>query len=193
MAGIIVTIPPAVELPPGSNSSNPATLPPVTYTYAVLNLPQTWTAKQTFPLGMISAQAADIVGSLTSIPAPTISTLGGVFSKAVTSHQFLTQIGTDGTPAAAQPAFSDISGQATLAQLPTLGANTILGSIAGGTPIALSTAQHTSLVNAFTTTLNGAVPNPGTVASKFLRDDGTWQAVSGATAGLAIAMAIIFG
>ncbi|SHH20938.1 hypothetical protein [Bradyrhizobium erythrophlei] len=77
-------------------------------------------------------------------------------------------------------AFTDISSQATLAQLPTLAANTVLGSIAGGAPIALTTAQHTSLVNAFTTTLNGLVPNPGTVASKFLRDDGSWQAVAGA-------------
>lgn len=76
-------------------------------------------------------------------------------------------------------AFTDFSGQATLAQLPTLAANTVLGSIAGGTPIALSTAQHTSLVNAFTTTLSGAVPAPGTSTGKLLRDDGTWVTAAG--------------
>lgn len=62
MTGIIVTIPPTVELPPGSTSGGSAVLPGVTYTYAVLSVPQTWTAKQTFPLGNITLQAADIVG-----------------------------------------------------------------------------------------------------------------------------------
>lgn len=44
------------------------------------------------------------------LPFPTISSLGGVQSKAVIAHQFLTQIGTDGSVSSAQPAFSDISG-----------------------------------------------------------------------------------
>ena len=79
----------------------------------------------------------------------------------------------------AQLAFSNLAGQATLAQLPTIGANTVIGSIAGGTPIALSTTQLTTLVNAFTTSLNGAVPNPGSSTGKFLRDDGTWNTVGG--------------
>jgi hypothetical protein len=76
-------------------------------------------------------------------------------------------------------AFTDLSGQAALAQLPTLAANTVLGSIAGGAPIALTTAQLTSLVNPFTTTLSGAVPAPGTATGKLLRDDGTWAAAAG--------------
>lgn len=231
MAGIITSIPPLVEQPPGQTSSNPAGLPGVTYTAAVLNIPQTWTAKQTFPLGNISLNAADITGTLpfgdlpfpssstlggiqsiaavahnwinsistagvpslsqpafadisgsvaaTQLPNPSATTLGGIQSLAAVASKWINTIATSGAPSATQPAFTDISGQATLAQLPTLGANTVLGSIAGGAPIALSTAQYTSLVNAFTTTLNGSVPNPGTVASKFLRDDGTWQTVSG--------------
>jgi hypothetical protein len=54
MAGIVTSVPPLVQQPPGQSSSNPAGLPGVTYTVANLNLAQTWGAKQTFPLGNIS-------------------------------------------------------------------------------------------------------------------------------------------
>ena len=128
---------------------------------------------------MISINSSDILG----------------INVSAVSHQWINSI-IAGVPQLSQPAFSDISGtatlgqlpsiafsnitgQATLAQLPTLGANTVLGSIAGGTPIALTTAQHTTLVNTFTTSLSGAVPAPGTSTGKILRDDATW--VSGGT------------
>ena len=61
------------------------------------------------------------------MPLPGPSALGGVKSLAAVSHQFLTQIGTDGTPAQAQPAFADISGVATGAQLPNPSASTLGG------------------------------------------------------------------
>ena len=64
--------------------------------------------------------------------------------------------------------------QVTLAQLPTIGANTVLGSIAGGTPIALSTTQLTTLCNAFSSTLPGCAPLSGGGIVNFLRADGTW-------------------
>lgn len=51
------------------------------------------------------------------LPDPSDSSKGGVKSKDVVSSQFLTSIGTDGTPTSAQPAFSDISGQATSGQI----------------------------------------------------------------------------
>lgn len=78
MAGIIVSTPPTVELPPGNSSSNPSSLPGVTYQYAVLNVPQTWTAKQTFTLGNISLNASDISsGTLSSerLPVPVFNTI----------------------------------------------------------------------------------------------------------------------
>lgn len=50
------------------------------------------------------------------LPNPGASSKGGVQSKAAVSNQFLTQIGTDGSVLAAQPAFSNISGTATVAQ-----------------------------------------------------------------------------
>lgn len=59
-----------------------------------------------------------------TIPAPTTTTLGGVKSKAAVASNFLTQVGTDGVIAAAQPAFSDISGAATQAQLPSIDCGT---------------------------------------------------------------------
>lgn len=69
----------------------------------------------------------------------------------------------------------DVS-QVTLAQLPTLGANTALGSIAGGTPIALTTTQFTTLCNIFSTSLSGCVPGSGGGTANFLRADGAWAA-----------------
>lgn len=53
------------------------------------------------------------------LPNPSASTKGGVESIAAVSHNFLTSISTSGVPAQAQPAFSDISGSATAAQLPS--------------------------------------------------------------------------
>ncbi|OSI67647.1 hypothetical protein [Bradyrhizobium canariense] len=43
------------------------------------------------------------------LPTPTATTLGGVKSLASVSHKFLTQIGTDGSPLAAQPDASDVT------------------------------------------------------------------------------------
>ncbi len=52
---------------------------------------------------------------------PSTSTLGGVRSLAAVTHNFLTSISTSGVPTQAQPAFTDISGTAAAAQLPTTG------------------------------------------------------------------------
>ena len=57
-----------------------------------------------------------LVGS--DLPNPTASTLGGVESFALVTHEFLTSISTAGVPAAAQPTFTDISGTVAAAQLP---------------------------------------------------------------------------
>jgi len=55
------------------------------------------------------------------------------------------------------------------------------GNVTGGSavPVALTTAQHTSLVNAFTSTLSGAAPASGGGTTNFLRADGTWQPAGG--------------
>jgi hypothetical protein len=53
MSGTITSLPPLVQQPPGGSSSNPAGLPGVTYTAAIPNLPQTWSALQTFLPGTV--------------------------------------------------------------------------------------------------------------------------------------------
>lgn len=50
------------------------------------------------------------------LPNPASTTKGGVKSYAAVTNQFLTSIATDGTPASAQPSFSNISGTATVSQ-----------------------------------------------------------------------------
>ncbi len=72
----------------------------------------------------VTVSASDLTtGTLPAaqLPNPSASTLGGVESIAAVAHNFLTSISTSGVPAAAQPAFTDISGTATAAQLPTTG------------------------------------------------------------------------
>jgi hypothetical protein len=64
------------------------------------------------------------------LPTPTASTLGGVESLVATSHQWINTISTAGVPSSTQPAFSDISGTATTAQLP-VGTNSTQGILQG--------------------------------------------------------------
>ena len=57
----------------------------------------------------------------TDLPNPSASSLGGIQSAAGVSHQWIASISTSGVPSLSQPAFTDISGVATVAQLPTVG------------------------------------------------------------------------
>lgn len=64
---------------------------------------------------------ANLSGAATGaqLPVPAVATKGGVFSKAPVASNFLTGISSvDGSVSAAQPAFTDITGQITGAQLP---------------------------------------------------------------------------
>jgi len=84
-----------------------------------------------------------IVGG--DLPNPSSTTLGGIQSAANQSHKFIDSISTSGVPSLTQPAFSDLSGAATPAQIPLF------------SPVA-----------------NGAVSASGGGTSNFLRADGTW-------------------
>lgn len=72
------------------------------------------------------------------------------------------------------------TGTLSLARLPTMGAGTVLGSVAGGSPAQLSSAQFTALINAATATLSGALPAWPNNTTTFFRGDGTYAAVSAA-------------
>jgi hypothetical protein len=86
MTGIITSIPPLVEQPPGSNASNPAGLPGITYTAAVPILPQTWTGLQTFTFGSMEfagstsgntfLNATAIASGTLTLPAATDTLVG---------------------------------------------------------------------------------------------------------------------
>lgn len=65
-----------------------------------------------------------------------------------------------------------------LAEFPTIGANTVLGSAAGGTPAALSATQVTAMINQATAALSGAVPAWPNNTTTFFRGDGTYAAVA---------------
>ena len=102
------------------------------------------------------------------LPTPSASTLGGVQSIAAVTSKFLTSISTAGVPAAAQPAFSDISGTIATGQVPTLNQNTtgtaanVTGTVAianGGTGSTTASAALTALGAAGTATANSFTAN----------------------------------
>ncbi len=80
------------------------------------------------------------------LPLPSSSTLGGVESIASVSHQWINSISTSGVPSLSQPAFTDLTGTATVAQGGTgatsLTSNGIL--LGGGTGSITATATGTS-------------------------------------------------
>jgi hypothetical protein len=91
-------------------------------------------------------------GGSSSVPAPTTTTLGGVYALAgATAHNFVTFIDNTGTLQLAQPAFTDISGSLSPSQIPL-----------------------------FTSTTQGAVSASGGGTTKFARADGGWAVPPGA-------------
>lgn len=74
------------------------------------------------------------------------------------------------------------NGAVSLAKMANLAANSIIGNNTGiaATPIALTTAQTTAMLDIFTSTLKGLAPASGGGTTNFLRADGTWAAPAGA-------------
>lgn len=73
-------------------------------------------------IGQIINQAFNSQAQLSgdSVPAPTVSTLGGILATAELLHEWVSSIDATGTPHLTQPAFSDISGTAAASQVPPL-------------------------------------------------------------------------
>lgn len=74
----------------------------------------------------------------------------------------------------ASSAVSFPNNSVTNAYLATVGANTVKGSVAGGTPADLTATQLTTIPNAFTSSLKGLAPASGGGTVNFLRADATW-------------------
>jgi len=135
------------------------------------------------------------------LPNPGASSLGGVQSKASASHQFLTQIGTDGSVTAAQPAdadiaFSDVTtGNVSTTKhgyapkLPNDASKFFDGTGAYSTPAGGGTVTHSSgaLTSNAPVLGNGSgdikvgttaqlVPSLPSDASKYLDGTGAWSA-----------------
>lgn len=128
--------------------------------------------------GSTNTTAAMVVGSgasltatgtgtivATSVPAsglpnPAASTLGGVKSLASTSHQWINTISTSGVPASTQPAFTDVSGTATDAQLPTDQCVIYTLSISSATVAALTAVGSGPFTATQTLTFSGLTFTP---------------------------------
>jgi hypothetical protein len=78
------------------------------------------------------------------------------------------------------------NGAVTLGKMANLAANSIIGNNTGSpaTPLALTTAQTTAMLDVFTSSLKGLAPASGGGTTNFLRADGTWAAPSGGGGGL---------
>jgi hypothetical protein len=106
------------------------------------------------------------------LPNPSATTLGGVESYASVSHQWINTISTAGVPSSTQPAFSDISGQATLAQLPTIATDTVLANVTSGS--AVPTAATPSAI----------IDTIGATQGDILyRDSSVWKVLAPGTSG----------
>lgn len=123
-------------------------------------------------------------GGATQLTKTVLNTLITTSSTAVTS---LTGDVTGTGPGATAATIA--AGAVTLAKMASLSANSIIGNNTGSsaTPIALSQAQVTAMLNTFTTTLQGVVPGSGGGTTNFLRADGTWAAPAGSVTSVGLA------
>lgn len=122
--------------------------------------------------GIILSPSTITTTGTISLATPGSSNIGGVNSHTAVTHQFLTQIGTDGSIGAAQPAFTDISGTAAAAQLPvatssafgavkpdnssiTISGGVITATTSGGTVTSIATTGPIT---------GGTITSTGTIA-----------------------------
>ena len=106
--------------------------------------------------------ARALVGN--DLPFPSAVSIGGVESISPISHNWIRSISTLGVPSLSQPSFADISGVATLGQLPSISFSNLTSNI--------SISQMNS--------------GTGASSSTFWRGDGTWAVPPGGGGGSAV-------
>jgi len=131
-----------------------------------------------------NATITPAVGSITGLGTGVAMALGVNVGSA---GAFVTFNGAGGTPTSLTgtnitglPLATGVTGNLQIANAPVIAANTVLGSIAGGTAAALTATQLTTLCNQFTTTLTGCIPASTTVSGQILSDGG-WIPAPGGT------------
>jgi hypothetical protein len=123
-----------------------------------------------------SGSASDLgTGTLPAarLPAPTATLLGGVKSLAAAAHQWLTQIGTDGSVSQSQPAFTDISGSVAASQMPALTGDVTTTAGAVATTIAAGVVTFAKMAAAALATTAQYLAN---TTSLILTTDKVWAA-----------------
>lgn len=132
-----------------------------------------WDGGAWVALGSLNATTHTWIVAPAGIPAPTSTTLGGVFSSSAATNQFVTGINTSGAITYAQPSFSNLSG--TIASGQVSGAysgitgvgtiatgawnGSVIGAQFGGTGVANGAGS--------TLTLGGAVSHAGAFTQTF--------------------------
>jgi hypothetical protein len=133
---------------------------------------------QAIPFDVLIAQLSKILPSTGVTAGPCGSATQGCVVNFALDGRALSAV-----PTTIAPAFGSVTGQASLPQLPTIGASTTLCSVAGGTPIACTRAQLTALLNLATSSLPGALPAwPGSTTTYF-RGDGSYATLNFAALG----------
>lgn len=91
----------------------------------------------------------------------------------------------DGTVLSSTPSGAVTTSGTLTAALANAANATVLGNVSGGSaaPVYLTKTQLTTLINAFTSSLSGAVPSSGGGTTNFLRADATWAAPGGGGGG----------
>jgi hypothetical protein len=106
---------------------------------------------------LFSTLAASVAFWLATLPANAATTLvGPIQPSTAPANQWITGLGSNGILTASQPAFANLTGQATLSQLPSMATNTVLANAtsAAAVPTALAVPSCSGASNALTWTTN---------------------------------------
>lgn len=121
-----------------------------------------------WPDNVIGAITPSLLRSTTLDIVNSYYDLNGVTSLSCAAHLWISGLPTLSSIACTQPSISDLQG---------ISANTVVGSVVGGVPIALSQTQLTAMLNLASASLQGALPAWPNTTTTFFRGDGSYANV----------------